>query len=130
MSTRQKGKHLTFADRKYIEKMYKLKSKGEICEHLTLNYYTLERELMRCEGEYNAKEAQEDADIRNMRRRLNLKEKCENRKAPIKESELSKKRVEICLGLKSNITPEEIVKVTGMSSQLVNQYYRSLQNKK
>ena len=130
MSTRQKGKHLTFADRKYIEKMYKLKPKGEICEHLTLNYHTLERELMRCEGEYNAKEAQEDADIRNMRRRLNLKEKCENRKAPIKESELSKKRVEICLGLKSNITPEEIVKVTGMSFQLVNQYYRSLQNKK
>ena len=46
MSTRQKGKHLTFADRKYIEKMYKLKPKGEICEHLTLNYHTLERELM------------------------------------------------------------------------------------
>ena len=130
MTTRQKGKHLTFADRKYIEKMYKMKPKGEICEHLTLNYHTLERELMRCEREYNAKEAQEDADIRNMRRRLNLKEKCENRKAPIKESELSKKRVEICLGLKSNITPEEIVKVTGMSFQLVNQYYRSLQNKK
>ena len=129
MSTRQKGKHLTYADRKYIEKMYKLKPKGEICEHLTLNYHTLERELMRCEGEYNAKEAQEDADIRNMRRRLNLKEKCENRKAPIKESELSKKRVEICLGLKSNITPEEIVKVTGMSFQLVNQYYKSLQKK-
>ena len=118
MTTRQKGKHLTFADRKYIEKMYKLKPQKEICEHLSLHPCTLERELMRCKGEYNAKEAQEDADIRNMRRRLNLKEKCENR------------RVEICLGLKSNITPEEIVKVTGMSFQLVNQYYRSLQNKK
>lgn len=46
MSTRQKGKHLTFADRKYIEKMYKMKPKGEICEHLTLNYHTLERELI------------------------------------------------------------------------------------
>ncbi len=129
MSTRQKGKHLTFADRKYIEKMYKLKPKGEICEHLTLNYHTLERELMRCEGEYNAKEAQEDADIKILRRSLKRKELSENKKNPIKESEMSKKRVEICLGLKSNITPEEIVKVTGMNFQVVNQYYKSLQKK-
>ena len=46
MSTRQKGKHLTFADRKYIEKMYKLKPQKEICEHLSLHPCTLERELM------------------------------------------------------------------------------------
>lgn len=130
MTTRQKGKHLTFADRKYIEKMYKLKPQKEICEHLSLHPCTLERELMRCKGEYNAKEAQEDADIKILRRNLKRKELSENKKNPIKESEMSKKRVEICLGLKSNITPEEIVKVTGMSFQLVNQYYRSLQNKK
>ena len=84
---------------------------------------------MRCEGEYNAKEAQEDADIKILRRNLKRKELSENKKNPIKESELSKKRVEICLGLKSNITPEEIVKVTGMSFQVVNQYYKSLQKK-
>lgn len=121
MRDRQKGKHLTYADRKYIEKVYKLKAKEEIADYLGIHPYTLTRELMRCEGEYNAKEAQDDADLKIEKRNMIIREKHNTNT----RQNTGKKRVKICLEMNPEITPEKIAEVTGMNIQMVERYLKS-----
>ena len=103
-------------DRKYIEKVYKVKSKKEIAEALNMSVSTISRELRRCPPDnYTAKKAQEDANLKHA--------KVGKGNKIAWQILLVKNQIKTCLTMQPAITPEEISKITGIEVVDVNCYF-------
>lgn len=107
----QNYRHITFKERKMIEKLYKDVPIPAVARVLRRSYGTVYRELTRCpKGKYNAVEAQADYEKKLKR---GTEEKIEKQKNHIKETH--KKLVRVCLEMDPDINDREIAKLTGIS---------------
>lgn len=83
------SKHLGYNERKIIEKLYKTKKHADIGEVIGCSEACISRELQRCEkGDYNAEQAQKNADELKRNKHRVINETMAKRKAQTIEEKM------------------------------------------